>query len=229
MTDQRSTASEDYLKQIYELALDESPVKTSRLAEALAVSAAAVTEMLKRLGERDLVTYTPYRGVELTAHGRRRALGIVRRHRLWEVFLHRTLGLPWAQVHDHACRLEHGTDDRLAEALDRFLGRPAVDPHGDPIPDAAGAVAEVARLRLDALEAGDEALVVQCTDEDPRLLDHLTGLGLVPGAHLRVRAVAPFDGPLTLDVDGVERAIGRTVARTLLVRRPPRPAPAPSA
>lgn len=222
MADQQSAAAEDYLKQIYELALDESPVKTSRLAEAMAVSAAAVTEMLKRLGERDLVDYTPYRGVELTAAGRQRALVVVRRHRLWEVFLHRTLGLPWAQVHDYACRLEHGTDDVLAEALDRFLGRPGVDPHGDPIPDAQGGVAEIERLRLDALAEGDEAVIAQCTDEDPRLLDYLKGLGLVPGARLCVREVAPFEGPLTIEVGGQPRTLGLTAARTILVQRRPR-------
>lgn len=220
MSDQQSSATEDYLKQIYELSLDESPVKTSRLADAMTVSAAAVTEMLKRLDEKELVRYRPYRGVELTPAGRRRALVVVRRHRLWEVFLHRTLGLPWAQVHDYACRLEHGTDDLLAEALDRFLGRPGVDPHGDPIPDAEGSVAEIARLRLDGLAEGEEAVVAQCTDEDPRLLDYLKGLGLVPGARVRLREIAPFDGPLTVEVAGQPRALGLTAARTILVRLP---------
>ncbi|MCC6750941.1 MAG: metal-dependent transcriptional regulator [Deltaproteobacteria bacterium] len=211
--------SENYLKCIYQLSLDSSPVKTSRLAEALDLSPAAVTEMLKRLEEQKHVTYRPYRGVALTRRGRERALLVLRRHRLWEVFLYRVLGMPWPEVHEHAERLEHATDDLLANFLDEYLGRPSMDPHGHPIPGRDASIAEVERLRLTSLPAGSRASVVQCSNEDPALLAYLKGLGLVPGARLAVVAHAPFAGPLTLEVEGRSCVLGLEAARTLIVQR----------
>ncbi len=213
------SATENYLKQIYELALDQSPVKTSLIAGELQISPAAVTEMVKRLSDQRLVDYRPYRGVTLTRAGTREALRVIRRHRLWETFLFRVLDIPWSQVHDHACKLEHATDDGLADALDEHLGRPTFDPHGDPIPDREGAVKELDRLRLTDLEPGQSASISQCSNEDPRLLAYLSSLGLVPGAAVAMLEAAPFDGPLTLDVEGEQRIIGREAASTLIVQR----------
>lgn len=218
MTRHRTLASEDYLKQIYELSLDHALVKTSRLAEALEVSPAAVTEMVKRLDGQHLVEYRPYRGVNLTTRGRREALRVLRRHRLWEVFLFKVIRIPWPQVHDYACRLEHCTDDGLANALDEYLGGPAFDPHGDPIPRADGTVEEIDRLRLVALEPGTRARVAQCANENPRLLDYLKSLGVVPGVEIEVVEQAPFNGPLTLRVGDETAVIGLDAARTLIVQ-----------
>jgi DtxR family Mn-dependent transcriptional regulator len=210
--------TENYLKQIYELSLDNSPVKTSQIAASMGVSPAAVTEMIKRLESQKMVDYRPYHGVKLTGRGRRRALDVLRRHRLWETFLFKVLGLPWAQVHDHACRLEHGTDDQLAEALDEHLGRPRFDPHGDPIPGPDGEVEEVDRLRLSALEPGTRATIAQCTNENPRLLAYLNSLELTPGVRIELLERAPFNGPLTLQVGSSQKIVGTEVARTLLVQ-----------
>jgi len=210
--------TENYLKQLYELSLDQSPVKTSRLAAHLEISPAAVTEMIKRLAGQRLVDYQPYRGAALTRKGKREALKVIRRHRLWETFLFRVLDIPWAQIHDHACRLEHGTNEQLADALAAHLGDPHMDPHGDPIPDHAGNIEERDRLRLDSLEAGQLATVSQCSNEDPRLLAYLKQLQLVPGAQVQVVEVAPFDGPITLMVEGERQIIGQEAARTLIVQ-----------
>ena len=213
-----NSSTEDYLKQLYELALDHSPVKTSLLAEALEVSPAAVTEMLKRLQRQGLVNYRPYHGASLSARGRKAALAVLRRHRLWEVFLFRVLEVPWTQIHDHACRLEHGTDDQLADALDEFLQHPRLDPHGDPIPRPDGTVDEIDRLRLSAVEPGSRATIAQCSNENPRLLAYLTSMDLTPGQEVEVLERAPFNGPLTLDVGGSRQVVGLEVAGTLMVR-----------
>lgn len=210
--------TENYLKHIYRLSLDHSPVKTSHLAQALELSPAAVTEMLKRLDQHGLVDYTRYQGVALSASGRKRALLVLRRHRLWEVFLTRVLGLEWDQVHDHAERLEHATDDELANHLDDYLGNPEFDPHGHPVPTREGTVEEVDRLRLTSLRPGSVAKIVQCTNENAQLLDYFNEQGLVPGISVRLRSQAPFNGPLTLEVDGERRTVGVEAARTLLVK-----------
>lgn len=210
--------SENYLKHIYHLSLDSSPVKTSKLAAALKLSPAAVTEMVKRLDEQKLVDYRPYRGVSLTEKGRQRALIVLRRHRLWEVFLHQVLKMPWGKVHQHAEALEHATDDELADYLDEYLGGPAFDPHGHPIPGADGSVDEVDRTRLTAVGVGSRVEIVQCANENQALLEYLKGLSLVPGSVVTVREQAPFNGPLSLEIDGEAVVVGAEAARTLLVK-----------
>ena len=218
MADLTAEATENYLKQIYHLSLEAAPVKTSRLAQALHLSPGSVTEMLKRLEEQKLVAYRPYRGVSLTRRGRKRALLVVRRHRLWEVFLHRVLQMPWSEIHQHAERLEHATDDHLAQRLDEFLGHPPLDPHGHPIPGPDGTIAEGRRLRLTSLPVGTRVAIAQCTaDANPSLLDYLNQLGLVPGVRLTIGPRAPLEGPLTVEVEGQPRHIGFEAARTLLV------------
>ena len=208
MAELSDASVENYLKEIYRLSLDEVPVKTSRLAEALTLSPAAVTEMVKRLSEQELLSYRRYHGVALTDQGRKRALLVVRRHRLWELFLYQVLNVPWPQVHQHAERLEHATDDRLAAYLDRFLGRPTIDPHGHPIPDAEGKVNEIDRLRLDAVPSGTRALILQCThDGDVELMKYLSRLGLVPGASVTVGERAPFFDGASSDGSKVGRSV----------------------
>lgn len=218
MTAWSTEAEENYLKLIYELALDETPVRTSQLAEGLDLSMSTVSEMLKRLSQRKLIRRQPYHGVVLTPTGCKRALKIIRRHRLWETFLYRVLGVPWSRIHHHACRLEHGTDDELEEALDQHLGAPTFDPHGDPIPSPGGKITELHRLRLDEVEDGEAAEIHQCTNENPKLLSYLASLGLQPGVEVRVLSHAPFEGPLTVSIGGKEHALGLSVAKTLLVK-----------
>ena len=219
MHDHSAGVSENYLKQIYTLSLDETPVRTTRLAQALHLSPAAVTEMLKRLVEQGLIDYQPYRGAVLTDEGKRNALSVLRRHRLWEVFLHDVLDVPWGELHEHAERLEHATNPRLANYLDAFLGRPRFDPHGHPIPDAAGQIVEVDRLRLADLEPGATAVITQCTNDTPTLLQYLKDLGLMPGVSVIVGQRAPFGGPMSVSIAGKEQLVGPEAARTLLVAR----------
>jgi DtxR family Mn-dependent transcriptional regulator len=130
-----SESIEMYLKSVCELEIGQSPVAISQLAQRLGVSSPSTIEMVKRLAEQALVTHTPYKGVELTQKGRKRAHNILRRHRLWERFLTDKLGLAWESVHDYACRLEHATAPEVTKALAEFLEHPATCPHGNPIPD----------------------------------------------------------------------------------------------
>ena len=211
------TATENYLREISELGLRTSPVKTSRLASGLGVSPAAVTEMVKRLEGQGLVVYRRYQGVTLTETGTRPALAVLRRHRLWEILLYDVLRMPWSEVHEHAHRLEHATDERLEHALDEFLGHPRVGPHGGPIPDANGAVAAEHGIRLTEAAPGREYTILRCVDEAAELLNYLGSLRLVPGARVTLRSATPYGGSLTLEVDGQPVQVGREAARTLRV------------
>ncbi|MCB9555712.1 MAG: metal-dependent transcriptional regulator [Deltaproteobacteria bacterium] len=212
---------ENYLKEIYRLAQTDVPVKTSRLADALGLSAASVSEMVRRLDEQSLVRYQRYRGVTLTAKGQRRALLVLRRHRLWELFLHDVLGLPRAELHKHAERLEHATDGDLARYIDRYLGSPDFDPHGHPIPRADGVIAARPTLPLSEQPEGVALRIAHCVDDsDVELVAHFEQLGLLPGAEVVMIRRAPASGPLTLLVnDEQECVIGIEAARMLMVER----------
>jgi DtxR family Mn-dependent transcriptional regulator len=165
------------------------------------------------------VSYRPYRGVTLTRRGEQLALSVLRRHRLWELFLVQVLGIPWSEVHEHAHRLEHATDGRLADALDSYLGHPRFDPHGAPIPAPDGTMEQEQGVPLTELEPGDAATLLRCSDESPDLLIYLGELGLVPGARVELVSRAPFGGPLTLVVDGNKQVIGPEAAGTVTFRR----------
>ncbi len=210
-------AVEDYLKVIYKVQQRQRRVSTSAIAESLGVSAPAATSMVQRLAEMGLLRYTPYRGVELTEKGARIALEVIRHHRLWELFLARALNMPLDAVHAEAERLEHALSDTLEDAIDAALGHPTVDPHGDPIPSKDGTLREPDYLPLGAIPAGTRAWVRRVPDSDPALLRYLAQLGLVPGALMEIKEVAPFNGPVHLRVGEREHAIGREVAGRIFV------------
>jgi DtxR family Mn-dependent transcriptional regulator len=179
-----SASGQTYLKTVYGLGeWDTDAVTTGALATKLGVSPASATAMVRKLVERGLLDHPPYGAVSLTATGRTRALGVVRRHRLLETFLVRELGYGWDQVHEEAARLEHTVSDLFVERLDRLLGHPAADPHGDPIPDADGRLRLPAAVRLDRAPAGP-AVVVRVSDADPDILRACSAAGLLPGAEL---------------------------------------------
>jgi DtxR family Mn-dependent transcriptional regulator len=178
----------------------------------MGVAPSSVTSMLKKLAALGLAEHSPYRGAELSEDGRKIALEVIRHHRLLEQYLAETLGLPIDAVHAEADKLEHVLSEELEARIDEQLGYPTHDPHGDPIPDA-GLKMETKRLRsLDALEPGEEATVRRVPDTDSELLRYLAGLRLVPGGRVTMRRSEPFDGPITVAVDGKEHAISRELA-----------------
>jgi DtxR family transcriptional regulator, Mn-dependent transcriptional regulator len=209
-------AVEDYLKAIFEIGRGE-PAATSKIAERLGVAPASVSGMLKKLVGLGLVAHEPYRGVRLTDGGRRIALEVIRHHRLLELYLHEALGVPWDRVHDEAERMEHVLSDDLEARIDAALGHPTTDPHGAPIPSADLTLPPHERRPMAGLAAGDAAVVAEVEDRDPALLRYAGELGLYPQTPFEVTAVAPFEGPLTVRVDGEERTVGRRAAELIYV------------
>jgi len=215
-------APQDYLKAIHRLTeagLGDAPrrAQTKAIATRMGVSPPSVSAMLDRLAAEGLVDYVHYGGVVLTERGRKAALRVVRRHRLLELYLTRFLGFGWDEVHDEAERLEHALSPRLESAIDRALGHPASDPHGDPIPGPDGAVAPAALKSLWSVEEGGEVVVGRVSDLDPALLRHLRKLGIIPGAH--VTAVRrESGGALRLRSGKKHMTVGREAAEKVFVR-----------
>ena len=214
MRDERLTdAIQDYLKAVFRLESDEGTrATTSSVADAMGVSAPSASVMLKKLAALGLVEHTPYRGVGLTAAGRRVALEIVRHHRLLEQYLAETLGVPLDEVHDEADRLEHSLSEALEERIDAMLGFPTHDPHGHPIPDRELNLDRSPLRTLADLAPGDTATIRRVPDEDPELLRYLASLELVPGSEVELRALSPVDGPVTVRSRNGEHAISAELA-----------------
>ena len=210
-----SDAVQDYMKQIYLLERRDGKATTSALADAMGVSAASATSMVKKLAGLGFVEHSKYHGVTLTPEGEKVALEVLRHHRLLEVYLTQTLGLSWDKVLTEAERLEHVLSEELEAEIDRVLGYPATDPHGDPIPTADLVIAAEPAQRMAELEPGQAAVVRQVPDGDPSLLRYLAGLGLVPSTRFTMVDKAPFGGPLTLDVGGTQQAVGVELAERI--------------
>src|SRR3954449_2019254 len=183
----RSNAIEDYAKAIYALeSRGPDPVTTNALAERLEVTPGSVSAMLKKLGELGLVAHQPYRGVRLTAAGRRVALEVIRHHRLLELFLAEVLDMPWDRVHKEAEVLEHVLSTELEEVIAEKLGNPKRDPHGDPIPSADFVIEETETTSLATLDSGATGVFVRVSDSDPEMLRYLGRRGVTPGAEFEV-------------------------------------------
>jgi DtxR family Mn-dependent transcriptional regulator len=212
-------AAEDYLKAIYQLSVEGAPVSTSAIAERLGIAAGSVTGMLKRLAEAGLVEHTRYYGARLTSLGMGNALRTIRRHRILELFLVEVLGYTWDRVHDDAERLEHVVTDEMIDRMAVVLGQPEADPHGSPIPTAAGELHVRSYPSLAELEAGEHAVLRQVPDDDAAALRYLAQLDLRPGAVLEIVEVAPFNGPLRVCINGIEQIVGRELASKVLVER----------
>ena len=192
--------------------LGPADVATKELAQHLAVAPASATRMLQRLSERGLVEHTPYRGASLTSTGERKALAVVRRHRLLETFLARTLKLGRDQLHDEAERLEHALSPALEAAIDDYLGNPQRDPHGHPIPGPQGELPSEVDVPLGEWPLDCDATVSQVPDRDVEKLAWLEAQGLVPGRELRLVARDPFDGGVTVKLDGRLLQVAASVA-----------------
>lgn len=212
-------AIEDYLKTIFALEQEKSPVSTSRIAEARSVKPGSATSMVQRLHKLNLVNYEKHYGVTLTETGREIALEVIRHHRLVELYLMEALGFAWDEVHEQADLLEHVISEKLEERIAAALNHPEFDPHGDPIPSKEGIVIDIASQPLSELPAGSRAIVSRVPDDaDSELLRYLGELGLTPGTEFTVLEVAPFDGPITLDIGESTRIIGFRAAGAVLVR-----------
>ena len=216
-----SVAVQDYLKAIYKLSNrhdgDAVTVTTSELAERLEVSAASVTNMIKKLAETNLVEHRPYQGVRLTLTGEKMALEIIRHHRLLELYLAQALGYGWDQVDAEAERLEHAISEEFEDHIDKAMGYPTVGAHGEPIPTKDGEIAIHDYQRLSDVQVGKRALISQVSDRNPELLRYLDDQGLQLGTRLHVRERAPFGGPLLVTVDDRQHHIGIEVADRIFV------------
>jgi len=215
-----SLTVENYVKTIALIA-DRGPagaaVATGELAQAMGVSPGTVTGMLKTLSEASLATYTPYEGARLTEAGNRLALMVIRRHRLLELFLARTLDMTWDEVHEEAEHLEHAVSERLIDRIERFLGHPAVDPHGDPIPAADGSLNEPKGIPLSRCQPGSAFRVVRVMDQDPAFLRYLTECGLDLNARGQLRENRPEAGAVVCRIGDRDVALGQTAAEKVLV------------
>jgi len=212
-----SQAMEDYLKAAYRLEQDGGPVSTQRLADELGFSGPSVTNMVKRLDELKLLKHSRYHGVTLTPAGKHVALEVIRHHRLLELYLAEALGYDWDEVHAEAERLEHHVSEELEQRMERALGYPQFDPHGDPIPTRTGTLPNVDDVGLIDVPAGYIGQVSRVSDRDPDQLRHLSSLGIRPGVALEVTEHMPFDGPIRVMIDGAEQLLSLTVARGIRV------------
>ncbi len=212
-----STHVEDYIKNIYKLQGERDKVTTSSIADALNVSAASVTDMIKKLSDRSLIKYMPYQGVELTRTGRKMALRTLRRHRLWEMFLVEFLGYTWDEVHDEAEKLEHIMSEDLDERIDKALGYPKHDPHGHPIPTRSGEIVEDDHPQLADLEINDSGTVVRVNDVSQSLLKHMAAIGIQIQSEIKVLEIVEFDGSMRILVNNNDVYISRQVARNIFI------------
>jgi DtxR family Mn-dependent transcriptional regulator len=210
---------EMYLKTIAKLAGKSKPVPVTNVAEQLKISTVSASEMIHRLQDRDLLNHIPYKGVRLTAKGRRQANVVIRSHRLWERFLTDELGLPWELVHEFACRLEHTTETEITEALADYLGQPAICPHGNPIPSPEGEMPLETGIPLTDLGVGESGVIARIhpEGENKPLCSYLAERGIKPGVRIKVEEIAPLDGPIFVIVKGASHVLDRTIAIHILV------------
>jgi DtxR family transcriptional regulator, Mn-dependent transcriptional regulator len=206
---------EDYLKSVFHLTNQGGFATTSDIADMLEVAPPSVSGMMKRLSETGLIEHVPYRGVQLTPQGRRAALQMIRRHRILESYLTSKLGYDWGDVHVEAERLEHAVSEKLIDRMAEALGSPRYDPHGAPIPTAAGEIEEAELIALASARVGATVVLRQVGDEHADRLRYLAEQGLTPGARLMVVERQPFNGPTTVRLGMEMRVVGQELAGLL--------------
>ena len=214
-----SLTVENYVKAVYQICATQEgrPAATGQLAATLDVLPGTVTSMLKTLSQSQLVTYTPYEGVQLTEAGQRLALRVLRRHRLIELFLVETLGLTWDEVHEEAEMMEHAVSDFLVDRIDQYLDNPEFDPHGDPIPQSDGTISSSASHALAECKSGDRFRLTRVVDQSPEFLRYLTDTGLELGTEGLVADNRRIAGMITVDIAGETKNLGLEAAEKLMV------------
>ena len=213
-------SEENYLKSIFHLSSDsELGVSTNSIADNLNTKASSVTEMLKKLGDKNLIVYKKYHGAQLTENGRKTALGIIRKHRLWEVFLVDKLNFKWDEVHDIAEQLEHIQSEKLTNELDKFLNFPTKDPHGDPIPNPAGFIKFTPKLRLSDLNIGETGKFIGVKDSSTTFLKYLDKRQISLGSNIKVLHQEEFDQSLHVGLDETNLTISIKTASNLYITK----------
>ena len=214
----RSRSEEDYLKAIYSLSIKGSSTSTNEIANALTMKASSVTDMLKKLADKKWVNYIKYKGVTLTKEGKQIALQIIRKHRLWETFLVTNLNFKWDEVHDIAEQLEHIDSIELINRLDKHLGFPKFDPHGDPIPTKNGVFNFQERISIFEMDINEEGIIMGVSLDNKDFLDHLTKLKISIGTRVRVLEQIKFDQSMKITYDSRTEHISKEIAENILIK-----------
>lgn len=211
-------SEEDYIKAIYHLGIGkEHPISTNAIADQMETKPSSVTDMIKKLSDKNLVNYKKYKGVSLTQDGEITALSIIRKHRLWEVFLVDKLDFAWDEVHVVAEQLEHIKSDKLIDKLDTYLGNPRVDPHGDPIPSKDGEFKKSVKKLISELPTGSEGVCVGVNDSSAAFLKFLDKNGISLGDTLKILEKEDFDGSVSIEVNNKEMRISDQIASNLFL------------
>ena len=213
-------SEENYLKAIYHLESDSNKgISTNAIAKSLETKASSVTDMVKKLSEKEVVIYKKYQGVTLTELGKKTAANIVRKHRLWEVFLVERLNFSWDEVHEVAEQLEHIKSPKLINQLDSLLGFPTHDPHGDPIPDKDGNVNTVDKILLSTLSKNEKGICVGVNDSSSEFLRFLDKKNITLGKKITVLEKEDFDDSLFIEIDGEKLSISKKIANNLYIKK----------
>lgn len=213
-------SKEDYLSTIYKLRDEGGEIKPNLIAESLEISNAAVTDMLRKLSNDGFVIYKKYKGIKLTLEGEQYAKHIVRRHRIWETFLHQVLGISWDKVHDEAENLEHSSSDELINRIEEYLDYPESDPHGYPIPDRKGKLPKHRdAIAVSGLNKNDKAEVIRVNDSNAGMLSYITKIGIELGKEIKIKDVLEFDGSMLLKINNKDVNISKTIASNIFVEK----------
>ncbi len=211
-------SKEDYLRVIYKFKNIDGEIRANTIAEKLSVSNAAVTDMVKKLSLVGYAKYQKYKGISLTKEGEVYARNMVRRHRIWEIFLTQIIGLPWDKVHDEANRLEHSSSDELINRMEEILGYPEFDPHGDPIPSKSGKMPKIKKsIPLSELRENAEAIVVRVNDFDEKFLAYISKLGIRLNESIILKEKRDFDNSMLVEIQGKQWNISGILAENIFV------------
>jgi DtxR family Mn-dependent transcriptional regulator len=215
-----TSSEENYLKAVYHLSLvSDKGISTNAIAKKLETKASSVTDMVKKLADKKVLVYKKYQGVQLTEEGKKTAANIIRKHRLWEVFLVEKLNFSWDEVHDVAEQLEHIKSSKLIDEIDALLGFPEYDPHGDPIPDKEGNLDQIEKNLLSTLQVGDRGNCVGVHDSSSTFLQFLDKQNIALGQEITVLEKEVFDGSMTIKINNNTLTVSNKIANNLYIQK----------